>query len=201
MLNRIPILLIYSRLVIGLALLLLAIFNPLDSVPWITGLILIGFISDIMDGIVARKLGVSTISLRKLDSIIDRIFWLIVLITCFVLYPSFMLTKWEIIAFLILLELIVFSFSLIKFYKIPSPHNFLSKLWGVAILATLMEIILTGSSSWLFNLMILLGIVSRFDSLMIHILLRQWDHDIPSMYHAYLQRHGKSFKRNDLLNG
>jgi len=197
----IPVLLMYSRLFLGIFILLLGVINPSHAIPWITTLILIGFFSDIVDGIVARKLGISTVSLRKLDSIIDRIFWVLVLITCFVLYPIFMTSKWTLLASLLLMELIVFSFCLIKFFKIPSPHNFLAKLWGVSIVLTLTEIVITGSSQWLFITMIFLGAISRLDSLMIHIFLRKWDHDIPSMYHAYLQRNGKSFKRNDLLNG
>lgn len=199
--NRIPVLLIYIRLIIGIIVLLLSILHPSGTIVWITGLTLIGFLTDIIDGIVARKSGVSTISLRKLDSIIDRIFWLMVLTSCFVLYPSFMLTKLALIGALLLFEMIVFSFCLIKFYKIPSPHNFLAKLWGVSIVLTLTEVIISGSSGWLFTTMIFLGIISRFDSLIIHIMLKKWDHDIPSMYHAYLLRQGKTFKRNDLLNG
>ena len=199
--NYIPVLLIYGRLIMGVFVLLLSVFNPIDAVPWITSLILIGFLSDIVDGIVARKLGVSTVSLRKLDSIIDRIFWLLVLIACFMLYPVFMSTKWTWLAGVLILEMLVFAFCIFKFYKIPSPHNFLAKLWGVSIALTLTEIMITGSSDWLFTLMVLFGVASRLDSLMIHILLKEWDHDIPSTYHAYLLRQGKSFKRNDLLNG
>ncbi|HEU5290514.1 MAG TPA: CDP-alcohol phosphatidyltransferase family protein [Cyclobacteriaceae bacterium] len=199
--NQIPAMLIYSRLIVGIFILLLAVLNPFNVIPWITTLILIGFLSDIVDGIIARKLGVSTVSLRKLDSIVDRIFWLMVLITCFILYPIYMSSKWSLLASVLILEMIVFSFCLYKFSKIPSPHNFLAKLWGISIVLTLTEIVITGSSDWLFFAMILLGIASRVDSLIIHMLLRKWDHDIPSLYHAYLLRRGRSFKRNDLLNG
>lgn len=199
--NHIPVLLIYGRLIIGIFVLILSVLNPAHTIPWITSLILVGFLSDVVDGIVARKLGVSTVSLRKLDSIIDRIFWLLVLLACFMLYPVFMSSKWMLLASVLVLEMIVFTFCIIKFYKIPSPHNFLAKLWGVSIVIALTEIIIRGSSDWLFMLMVLLGIISRVDSLMIHILLKKWDHDIPSMYHAYLLRNGRSFKRHDLLNG
>jgi len=39
----------------------------------------IGLLSDIFDGIIARRLGVATPSLRRLDSQTDAAFWLAVL--------------------------------------------------------------------------------------------------------------------------
>lgn len=201
MANRIPLALIYFRLLAGIIIYLLAMIFGIPAVPWMTALVLMGFISDILDGIIARKLGVSTLELRKLDSIIDRIFWFLILAACWLLYPHFIASKVILILIVVTLEGIVYALSLAKFNKIPSPHNFLSKLWGITIVLTLTEIVLTGSSSFLFNSMIIVGVISRVDSLMIHILLKKWDHDIPSLYHAYLLRIGKSFRRSELLNG
>jgi len=197
----IPILLIYFRLLAGLVILVIAMFKLDNAIPWIIGFMLTGFFSDILDGMVARKLGTSSVALRQLDSIIDRIFWLLVLVACYILYPDFIQSKWMALVLLLTMELLTYLFSLIKFSKTPAPHNLLSKLWGVTIVITLIEIIVSGSSGGMFNIMIYLGILSRFDSLIIHILLKEWDHDIPSFYHAYQLRNGKSITRNGLLNG
>lgn len=201
MLKHIPLFLIYMRLALGAIILLLATVNPTNTISWIIVLILAGLLSDVFDGIIARKLGVSTVSLRKLDSLVDRVFWLLVLVSCAVLYQDYMYSKIGLIALVLILESFVFALCLMRFSRIPSPHNFLSKLWGLLIAMALIDIILNGSSLILFNCMIAIGIISRLDSLMIHILLKEWDHDIPSFYHAYLIRVGRPFKKNDLLNG
>jgi phosphatidylglycerophosphate synthase len=201
MLNRVPLLLMYLRLTLGVIILLLAFFISHNSIPWIITLIIAGLLSDVFDGIIARKLGISSAKLRKLDSIIDRIFWLFVAASSAVLYQDFMYSKVATITLVLLLEVLVFVLCLIRFGRIPSPHNLLSKLWGIMVAAALIDIIINGSSVVLFNGMIALGIISRLDSLLIHIVLKEWHHDIPSFYHAWLIRMGKSFKKNDLLNG
>ena len=201
MLNQVPSFLMYLRLAFGVIILLLASYLAHHAIPWIIALILAGLLSDVFDGIIARRLGVSSVKLRKLDSIIDRIFWLFVVASCVILYHDYMYSKVALIALVLFLESLVFALCLMRFGRIPSPHNLLSKLWGIMVAAALIDVINNGSSVILFNWMIALGIISRLDSLMIHMVLKEWDHDIPSFYHAWLIRTNRPFKKNDLLNG
>jgi phosphatidylglycerophosphate synthase len=75
--NHIPILLIYSRLLIGIIILLLSIIHINNFSSIAIGLFSIGLLTDIFDGIVARKLNISTQKLRRLDSTVDQIFFVL----------------------------------------------------------------------------------------------------------------------------
>ena len=72
--RRLPIALIYSRLVLGLVLVLLAWAGVAHFAALAVGLITVGLLTDIFDGIIARQLGVSTERLRRLDSTVDQFF-------------------------------------------------------------------------------------------------------------------------------
>lgn len=68
----IPIALIYSRLFIGIVIIFISSFQ--DKYYKIVAIVLlsIGLLSDIFDGIIARKFSVATEKLRRQDSAIDQ---------------------------------------------------------------------------------------------------------------------------------
>lgn len=200
MLNRIPQLLIWSRIGIGLLCMYLAMLG-IEYRTWICILMIVGLLTDIFDGIIARKLNISSVSLRKLDSIVDRFFWLMILASCYILYPEYIKSLLPFVGIILLFEAIVFGISFVKFGKAPSPHNLISKAWGISVAIAFGVIILTGTSQAAFYTMFGLAILSRTDSALIYLILRTWDHDIPSFYHAILLRNGKTITRNDLFNG
>ena len=56
---------------------------------WVlAGLLLAGFVSDVLDGVVARRYGAITPFLRRLDSTVDTIFYLAVAYSAWTLYPQ-----------------------------------------------------------------------------------------------------------------
>ena len=71
---NIPKVLILFRLLLAPIILGLAYFIGDDSKITIVVLMYLGLISDILDGIVARKQGVSSTSLRRMDSQTDMVF-------------------------------------------------------------------------------------------------------------------------------
>lgn len=200
MLNAVPRILVYSRIVIALVCVFLA-WQVDDFRFWIFALMLTGLLTDIFDGIIARKLGVSTVALRKLDSIVDRFFWLMIFASCYLLYPLYTASIVPWVCVILCCEAVVFIVSWLRFRKGPSPHNLISKAWGISVAVAFSVIILTGSSQIAFQIMFSLAILSRLDSVLIYALLPVWDHDIPSFYHAILIRNGKSITRNRLFNG
>ncbi len=198
--NNIPILLIYSRVILGIGILILTLSTGIAYKEIIFTFIIIGFLTDVFDGIVARKLKIDSDLIRRLDSKADRIFWLLILLSTYLMYPDFIKSKSLQIILILVFELFAFLVSYLKFQKIPAPHNYLSKLWGCFVLLSLCEIVLTGSSNLLFNLMVLTGVLSRVDSMFIYKILEKWERDIPSFYHAIQIKKGKQIKRTDLFN-
>ena len=70
--KRIPIALIYSRLFIGIVIIFISSFQIKYYKIIAIGLLSLGLLTDIFDGIIARKLNVSTEKLRRQDSAIDQ---------------------------------------------------------------------------------------------------------------------------------
>ena len=192
---------IYFRMLLGFFVPVLAYFYGESAIWPMMIFIVVGFFADIFDGIIARKLNVSTSALRVLDSVVDRLFWISVIIACYILYPVFTVSKLPILILIMSLDAITYCISLIRFKKFPSPHNLLTKLWGILIALSFVEIVIFGSSGILFQLVVVVGFISRIDSMIIYCVLKNWDHDIPSFYQAFQLRSGKNIVRHKLFNG
>ena len=91
--NNAPILLIYSRVILGIVILMLVLSTGTTYKALIFSLIIVGFLTDVFDGIIARKLDIDSDLIRRLDSKADRIFWLLILLSTFLMYPEFIKSR------------------------------------------------------------------------------------------------------------
>jgi CDP-diacylglycerol--glycerol-3-phosphate 3-phosphatidyltransferase len=179
----------------------LALFAGENSKPVILLLMYLGLLSDILDGIIARKQNISSEKLRRMDSQTDMIFWLSIGFATWILYPDLIrdnsIAIWAILA----MEISVYVISILKFRRETCTHAFLSKIWGITLLIAFTSLIGFNHAGIPFAIAIIMGLVSHIDRILITLLLPEWTHDIPSTYHAYLIRKGVDFKRNKYLNG
>ena len=164
-------------------------------------LLLLGILSDIFDGIIARNTGVSTEKLRRMDSQTDLLFWLSAGWCAWVLNPVIVQHNKYAIIMIFVMEGLTYVFSILKFGKETCTHAFLSKLWGITLFIAFVGIIGFGFAGWTFTLAIAFALISHLDVYLIILFLPQWTHDVPSCYHAWLIRKGKNIKRNRLFNG
>jgi CDP-diacylglycerol--glycerol-3-phosphate 3-phosphatidyltransferase len=197
----IPISLILFRFLMAPVILVLAYFIGESAKPIILLLMYLGLISDILDGIIARKQNLSTEKLRRLDSQTDMIFWLSIGFATWILYPQLIsdnsIAIWAILA----MEISVYAISILKFKRETCTHAFLSKLWGITLLIAFTSLIGFNHAGIPFIVAIIMGLISHVDRILITLILTEWTHDIPSAYHAYLIRKGIDFKRNKYFNG
>ena len=198
---NLPLGLILFRFLLAPVILGLAYFIGENSKLVILILMYLGLISDILDGIIARKQNLSSARLRRLDSQTDMIFWLSIGISTWILYPQLIndnhLAIWAILA----MEISVYVISILKFKRETCTHAFLSKLWGITLLIAFTSLIGFNHAGLPFSAAIIMGLISHIDRILITLILPKWTHDIPSAYHAYLIRKGVFFKRNEYLNG
>ncbi len=199
--NSIPKILIFSRLIIGFIILLLGFLKITYFKEIIVFLLVIGLLTDIFDGIIARKLNISTQLLRRLDSSVDQIFFISVIITSYIICPSFFKSNWILLSILIGTEVLTYVVSFLKFKKEVATHSIGAKFWTLILFATLVQIILKGDSDILFIFCFWIGIITRIEIILIMFTLKTWTNDVPSIFHAVKLRKGLSIKRNKLLNG
>jgi phosphatidylglycerophosphate synthase len=199
--KKLPILLIYSRIALGIIIIGLSLLKLEYYRTIIVMLIAAGLISDIFDGIIARRLGISTPKLRRMDSTVDQFFWLSVVAAAYIIDPDFFKTNLVQILILIGLEVICYIISFLKFRKEVATHAISSKIWTLVLFATLIQVIAVNHSVVLFNICLYFGIVTRLEIMCIFFIIKNWTNDVPSVYHAVLIRKGKSIKRHKLFNG
>lgn len=201
MMQRIPLLLIYSRLLIGIVIVLLSYFRINNYAFVAITLFSIGLLTDIFDGIIARHLKISNEGLRRLDSNIDQLFFISVAIATYIQCPDFFYSyRYELII-LAAAEGMAYVISYIKFRKEVATHAIASKIWTLILFATLIQIMLTCKSEVLFQVCFYVGLITRFEIIGIILALPKWTNDVPSIYHAFLLRKGKEIKRNKIFNG
>lgn len=201
LINKLPLFLILSRIIIGIIIFLISFFNISDNRHIVFWLVIIGFLTDFFDGYIARLLSVSTQFLRRLDTIVDRVFWLSIFYASWILASDFLITRIYWIILVLGIEAINYLISFIRFRKEIATHAILSKIWAVTLLLGFCDLLLNGKSLYLFDVTILFGIISRIDTCLIMLILPKWDHDIPSFYHAIMIRKGKEIKRFKIFNG
>ena len=199
--KHIPIALIYSRLIIGFGIILLSILHVNHYSFLAITLLSIGLLTDIFDGIIARKLNISSEKLRRLDSSIDQVFFISVAVATYIQCPDFF--KANLIKLIILgvFEVSTYILSYIKFKKEIATHSIGAKIWTLSIFATLVEIMVHCESVVLFEICFWLGLATRLEILAIVSTLKKWTNDVPTIYHAIKLRQGKEIKRNKLFNG
>ena len=201
MMHKIPVSLIYSRLVLGLLIIILAGFHISYYKAIIITFVAIGLLTDIFDGIIARKLNISTIKLRRLDSNVDMFFWIAIVTASYLISPAFYKANYIKLTILIGFEAICYAISFIRFKKEVATHALSAKLWALLLFATLIQLIATNHTVVLFNICFYWGIISRLEIIAMLLVIRQWTNDIPTIYHAFKIRKNKPIKRYKLFNG
>ncbi|QIL38551.1 CDP-alcohol phosphatidyltransferase [Pedobacter sp. HDW13] len=199
--KNIPIALIYSRLLIGFTIVLLSIFQVTHYTVLAIILLSVGLLTDVFDGIIARKLNISTEKLRRLDSSIDQIFFISVAVATYIQCPVFFKSNLAKLIVLGAFELSTYVLSYIKFKKEIATHSIGAKIWTLILFATLVEIMVHCEPIVLFELCLWIGLATRLEILAIVFTLKKWINDVPTIYHAVKLRQGKEIKRNKLFNG
>ncbi|MFT3824014.1 MAG: CDP-alcohol phosphatidyltransferase family protein [Chitinophagaceae bacterium] len=199
--NKIPAALIFSRLFIGLVIILLSIAQPNHYKILAITLLTIGLLTDIFDGIIARQLNISTQKLRRLDSTIDQAFFISVAIATYIACPDFFRTNALKLIILLSFEGLTYLVSFIKFRKEIATHSIGAKIWTLILFATLVQIILQCQSVILFNICFWTGLLTRLEIIAIILVLKKWTNDVPSFYHSLKLRQNKPIKRHKLFNG
>ncbi|BAP33077.1 phosphatidylglycerophosphate synthase [Chryseobacterium sp. StRB126] len=198
--KNIPYLLILSRFIIAFIILYLGYYVGEPARKYILILMYFGLFTDIFDGIIARKTGVSSEKLRRLDSQTDLVFWLSLGFASYFLNPDLIINEWKSILLIFIMETLCYIVSIWKFGKETCTHAFLAKMWGLSLLLAFTYLIGFQEAGWIFDWAVILGLVSHLDVILIIVFLPQWQYDVPSCYHALKIRNGKQRKKTIFFN-
>ena len=183
---RLPLALTLLRPVIGLVFVPLAFHHAKAGL--LVTLLLGGLLSDIADGIVARRLGLATLALRRLDTRADLIFYgcAIVGTLAYSSFPLACLGPW--LAAYLLLFVARNLVDYLRYRASPSYHMWSGKLWSVILFVHLLVLLLGGQGRFLLPLAFACYAVNALEGIAASLVLPQPGKDIPSLWHVFQLR-------------
>ena len=144
----------------------------------------IAFVSDVFDGIIARRIGVATEPLRRADTAVDSLFYACALVTLYLRAPVVLRSNALGLAVLVGLELTRLAVERAKYGRLAAYHMWSAKLWGLALWLGFSEAFLTATPGPLFRAAVILGVVADLEGLAASLVLSRWRHDVPTFWHA-----------------
>ena len=187
-----------SRFVLGPLLVWLAGSGPR---PWLfLSLLLAGLLSDIFDGITARKLGVASVALRVWDSRADLVFWLCTAAAVWRAHPEILRAHAGWISALLASEASTYLVGLLRFGKPMSTHALLAKVFGLSLFAALTAALSFGVAGVPLFVCITLGLAANAEIVAIAFILPAWQADVPTWRQALRIRRGLSVQKSAWFN-
>jgi phosphatidylglycerophosphate synthase len=178
----IPAALVLLRFFIGPLMLWDAIAHHIS--PLFIICFVIAFLSDIFDGIIARRLGVSTANLRQADGWADTCLYICVAASAWIIYPKIIIDFKLGLLFLLSFHAVWWVVNLIKYGKPASYHTYSAKLWGITLFIATVALFGFGYAGITLWLAIGVGIIHSSEEILITFLLPYWTHDVLSIVHA-----------------
>jgi CDP-diacylglycerol--glycerol-3-phosphate 3-phosphatidyltransferase len=138
-------------------------------------------VSDIFDGILARRFGVATPALRRYDSITDVIYYLFVLGATWIVCQPLLTQNWVLIALILGSEASLISVCYAKFGKYPATHSYLAKLLGLCLLAGLVALLVFDAGRWAIVALTVVALAANTENIAIHLLMDKPPVDVKSI--------------------
>jgi CDP-diacylglycerol--glycerol-3-phosphate 3-phosphatidyltransferase len=148
------------------------------------GVVLIAFVSDYFDGVIARRLGVATPELRHFDSRADLVFYATAAWAVWRLHPDVVRSVALPGLIVIGLDVVRHVFDFAKFGRDVAYHAWSSKVWGLSLALALVLLMGFGVSQPFVAIAVLLGLIAQLEGLAISVVLPVWTHDVPTLIHA-----------------
>lgn len=180
--RHVPLALVVLRLCLAPIVLATALLHPDRTV---FAICLAGaLLSDYFDGVIARRLGVATAGLRRLDSITDSIFYFCALVAALVTGYELIQPYFPALIVLLAVEALRYVYDIRKFGKEASYHMWSSKLWGLLLFVCMWSLLVLHRGGWPVALAVFWGIAADVEGLAISMTLRKWQPDVPTLWHA-----------------
>ncbi|HEY2784955.1 MAG TPA: CDP-alcohol phosphatidyltransferase family protein [Fimbriiglobus sp.] len=150
--------------------------------------LLAALLSDLFDGMAARRLGVDTPLVRRYDSGTDVVFYLGILTAVAVLRWTVLVEYRWFLAAVLGMEIACNAVSLVKNRVLPATHSYLAKGWAVLLALSFAVVLGWGTAYPLLDLTLGYGIVVDLEVIAIILLTPGPAVDVPTVAHAWRKR-------------
>jgi len=155
------------------------------SGPALASLVLAALLSDIFDGVLARRWKCDTAGVRLFDSMADTFFYLCVAVALWIGQPQLWRGNAGLICVLLASEAARFIFDFAKFGKPSSYHSWLAKSWGLLMAVAVMAAFAGHYGASLIRASLIVGVVCNAEGLAMSIVLPAWRRDVRGLFDAW----------------
>ena len=159
-------------------------------------LIVAALLSDIFDGVLARRWKCDTAGVRLFDSMADIVFYAGCAIAVWMRHPSVVRGLAVSIGVVVGLEAFCLAVAFIKFGKLPSYHSYLAKTWGLVLASALVAAFVTKHPVGWIVAALVLGALSNLEGLAMSFIMPVWRQDVKTLAVAWrlrgIAQHGGS---------
>lgn len=163
-----------------------------ESCHWngltLAAMVLSALLSDIFDGILARRWQCDTPLVRLYDSMADTLFYLCVAAALWLGIPTLWHANGILLLALLSLEAIRFAVDYARFGKPASYHSYLAKTWGLVMAAAVITAFALHRNNILIPTALILGIACDLEGLTMSFLLPIWQKDVKTLNTALALR-------------
>jgi phosphatidylglycerophosphate synthase len=144
-------------------------------------MIVTALLSDIFDGVLARRWKCDTAAVRLFDSMADTVFYLGVAVALGMGHRQVLREHAWLLGGLLSLEAARFAFDFTKFGKPASYHSYLAKTWGLVMAVAVTVEFASGRGGWLITIALMLGIACNVEGLAMSCVLPEWTRDVKTL--------------------
>ena len=182
----------FYRVAIFPFLLLLIYFDLRLLFAWALA---ISYLTDALDGYLARKLNSTSSRGAQLDSLGDQLTFTVGVVGLFFFEADFMREN----LWLILIAIIPYATQMLiafsKYGKATAFHTYLAKLSAITQAVFILWLLFFGPVYWLFYFMIIIGIIETFEEIILIFQFENWESDVKGLY--WMLRDKRRDKMND----
>lgn len=149
-----------------------------------TWFLFISYLTDAIDGFLARRLKITSARGSQLDSIGDQITLVIGLIGIWFFENEFILENYKLIllAFVPYIIQMIIAFS--KYGKATAFHTYLAKFSAVIQSVFILWLLFFGPVYWLFYLMVIIGVLETIEEITLIFMYDKWVEDVKGIFWA-----------------
>lgn len=165
------------RIVLSISLL----FLPVRSAIFLAVYTLTG-LTDVVDGLLARQLGIASEFGARLDSMADMLFYGVLLLRLFpVLWQLLPTAIWYVIIVIVLVRLVAYATAAVRYHRFAALHTLLNKLTGGAVF--LLPYVLMRTSGVTYSWMVcILAFFASVEELAINISQKEYQADRKTIF-------------------
>ena len=173
-------------------LLILLLLGEREFFTWF---LLVSYCTDMIDGIIARKLKITSARGSQLDSFGDQITFVIGLIGLLIFEYDFIYENYLLILIAFVPYIIQMIIAFRKYGRATAFHTYLAKLSAITQGVFILWLLFFGPIYWLFYVMIVLGLLETIEEITLIFMYDKWVDGVKGIYWALNDKRRRIVKK------